>query len=742
MAGSIISMCRYCSLLQEGELKDQPRTNQDLLEEISLLKQRIKELELSEAEHLRAMEALQRSEMKFRTLYDLTSDAVMLLDEKSFFDCNNATLKMFGCATREEFCGMHPADLSPLVQPCGTESRVLGDHHIVMALKNGMHQFEWVHRRADTGETFPADVLLSPMVIDGKMVLQAVVRDITQRKRIEEVLLKEMEFNSTLVESSPALFVAINADRTVRHMNDAMLRALGYTLKELKNKEYMSLVPESDREMLSGVFSTLIKRGQPTLNENRVLTKDGKEILVEWHGRAIKKPDGSPDYFFGVGTDITDRRRAEERIIASEAKYRRLHETMIDAYALVDMGGNIVEANRSYIDMLGYSMEELSGLAYLDLTPEKWHFFESKIIDEQIMVRGFSDVYEKEYIRKDGTVFPVELRTFLVKDDEGRPSGLWAIVRDITSRKRMEEELRIHRDSLGKLVAERTAALQEEVQRSREKEEQYLSLIESVKEWIWQTDANFVHTYLSPRIEDVLGYKPEELLGRSPADIMPPDEAERAMPLVRRTFSEKGPFVCFETIHTDKDGRLVFIEANGQPFFDGKGNLLGYRGSCNDVTERKRFIEALQERERELTAKSVSLEEVNAALRVLLKQREEDRQELEEKFVSNIREIILPYVHKMQKGPLDPKHAAYLNIVVTNLTEIMSPFLNTLKQFNFTPREIEVALHIKDGMTTKEMANLMGVAPSAIHSHRDNIRKKLGLNNKKINLRTRLFSLK
>ena len=587
-----------------------------MLEEVSQVKQRIKELEVSEAEHLRALEALQRSEMKFRTLYDLTSDAVMLLDEESFFDCNNATLKMFGCATREEFYGMHPADRSPLVQPCGTESRVLGDRHIAMALKNGTHQFEWVHRRADTGETFPADVLLSPMVIDGRTVLQAVVRDMTRRKRMEE------------------------------------------------------------------------------------------------------------------------------RIIASEAKYRRLHETMIDAYALVDMGGNFVEANRSYIDMLGYSMEELSGLAYTDLTPEKWHFFESKIIDDQLMVRGFSDVYEKEYIRKDGTVFPVELRTFLLQDDEGRPSGLWAIVRDITSRKHMEEELRTHRDSLGKLVAERTAALREEVERRKEKEEQYLSLIESVKEWIWQTDANFVHTYLSPRIEDVLGYKPEELLGRTPADIMPPDEAKRAMPLIRRIFSEKGPFVGFETIHTHKDGRLVSIEANGRPFFDGNGNLLGYRGSCNDVTERKRFIEALQEREQELTAKSVSLEEVNAALRVFLKQREEDRAELEEKFVSNIKEIILPYVHKMQKGRLDPQHAAYLNIVATNLTEIMSPFLNTLKRSDFTPREIEVAMLIKDGRTSKEIADLMGVAPSAVHSHRDNIRKKLGLKNKKINLRTCLFTLK
>ena len=104
-------------------MKEQSRTNQDLLLEISLLQRRIKQLELSEKEHLRALEALQRSETKFRTLYDSTSDAVLLMDQNSFFDCNDATLKTFGCSTREELCGIHPADLSPFVQPCGTADR-------------------------------------------------------------------------------------------------------------------------------------------------------------------------------------------------------------------------------------------------------------------------------------------------------------------------------------------------------------------------------------------------------------------------------------------------------------------------------------------------------------------------------------------------------------------------------------------------------------------------------------------
>jgi PAS domain S-box-containing protein len=130
--------------------------------------------------------ALRRSETKFRTLYSSTSDAVMLLDLKGFFDCNQAALAVFGCATKEEFCSKHPADVSPPMQPCGADSLTLANRRIVTAMEQGSHHFEWMHKRADTGETFPADVLLSAMELDGKRVLQAVVRDITARKRAEE----------------------------------------------------------------------------------------------------------------------------------------------------------------------------------------------------------------------------------------------------------------------------------------------------------------------------------------------------------------------------------------------------------------------------------------------------------------------------------------------------------------------------------------------------------------------------
>ena len=132
-------------------------------------------------------------------------------------------------------------------------------------------------------------------------------------------------------------------------------------------------------------------------------------------------------------------RETEQALRISERKYRRLHESITDGYAYVDMQGIIRESNESFRRMLGYTDEELSRLTYIDLTPEKWHSCEKEIVDTQVLLQGYSDVYEKEYRNKAGTVFPVELRTFLVCNDLDEKEGMWALVRDITDRKQAEK---------------------------------------------------------------------------------------------------------------------------------------------------------------------------------------------------------------------------------------------------------------------------------------------------------------
>lgn len=135
----------------------------------------------------------ERRRTKFRTLFDSTSDAVMLLNDKGFVDCNRAALKIFGCDSKEAFCRLHPADLSPPEQPDGTDSLTLANEKIGAAFQEGSKNFEWMHKNLKTLKTFPADVLLSAMELDNEPVMQAVVRDITERKQYEEQLIRAKE---------------------------------------------------------------------------------------------------------------------------------------------------------------------------------------------------------------------------------------------------------------------------------------------------------------------------------------------------------------------------------------------------------------------------------------------------------------------------------------------------------------------------------------------------------------------
>ena len=161
-----------------------------------------------------------------------------------------------------------------------------------------------------------------------------------------------------------------------------------------------------------------------------------------------------------------------------------------------------------------------------------------------------------------------------------------------------------------------------------------------------------------------------------------------------------------------------------------------------EITDRKRAVELIIKRDQELEIKTINLEEINTALRVLLNSRDEDRGEFEERVVLNIKELIMPYIDKIKKIKLDSRQLDYVNILESNLNDIVSPFSRRLSSIHLklTPTEIRVANLIKEGKTTKEIAEIMNLAKRTIDSYRENIRKKLSLKNRKTNLRTLLLT--
>lgn len=140
--------------------------------------------------------------------------------------------------------------------------------------------------------------------------------------------------------------------------------------------------------------------------------------------------------------------RRDKDLRQSEARYRLLHESLRDGFAQVTMEGYFLDCNAVYCDMLGYTAAELLKLNYLDLTPPRWHGPEADIVTKQVLVRGYSDVFEKEYRHKNGTIFPVELRIILVSDDAGNPRSMYAIVRDTSERRAQEARAAVLREQL------------------------------------------------------------------------------------------------------------------------------------------------------------------------------------------------------------------------------------------------------------------------------------------------------
>ena len=255
----------------------------------------------------------------------------------------------------------------------------------------------------------------------------------------------EKKFRS-YIENAPNAVLVSDLSGRFLDCNSAAVELLGYDIAALKGLSAFDIHPEQEREAVRQALETVARYGQ-FRGELRIRRRDGTVRWVSLNVNVI----GSARVL-GYLQDITERKQAAEELAASERKYRLLHETMRDAFVSMDMQGRITEFNRAYREMLGYSQEELLKLTYVDITPEKWHSFEAKIVEEHVLARGFSDVYEKEYRRKDGTVFPIEMRKYLVNDESGNPVSMWAIVCDITDRKGAEEALRVSERQYRQLV--------------------------------------------------------------------------------------------------------------------------------------------------------------------------------------------------------------------------------------------------------------------------------------------------
>jgi PAS domain S-box-containing protein len=272
-------------------------------------------------------------------------------------------------------------------------------------------------------------------------------------------------------------------------------------------------------------------------------------------------------------------------------------------------------------------------------------------------------------------------------------------------------------------------------------EKKYRTLLETTSEGCWMLNPELKTIEVNESLCKMLGYSHDEMLGKIPFDFV--DDENRKVFIEQTSKISTTHHRSYEITLKKKNGQGLNTYFNATTIRNESDELQGSFAFITDITHMKQTEQRLKEREKELERKKTRLEEMNSALKILLKKREEDKTELEEKVMTHIKELILPYVTKLKKTGLNHSQEIFADIIQSNIEEIVSPFAHKLsyKYLNFTPAEIKVAHLVKQGLHTKEIAELLGSSPETIAHHRKSIRKKLKLTDKKSNLRTHLLSL-
>ena len=408
--------------------------------------------------------------------------------------------------------------------------------------------------------------------------------------------------------------------------------------------------------------------------------------------------------------------KTEEALRKSEVKYRLLFESSRDALmTIAPPTWKFTQANQAALQLFGVASEaDFTALGPWDVSPEHQPDGRPSAEKAKEMIatamREGSYFFEWEHQRLHGEPFAADV--LLTRMEVDGQVSMQATVRDITERKRAEWMLRAS-------------------------EERHRLILGTAMDGFWLVDTQGHLLEVNEAYCRMSGYSEQELLTMSISDLEAAELPVETASHIQKVVSEGED--RFESVHRRKDGSTFNVEVSVQFKPIEGGRIVGF---MRDITARRKAEESLRESEEKLRVRSQELEEMNSALKVLLKQREQDQKEIEEKVHANVKQLVLPYIEKLKKRKFG-EDAAYLNIIEANLHGVISSLATTTsgKLHRLTPQELLVANLIKDGRQDKDISEMLNLSIHTIKAHRRNIRKKLGLTKGKANLRTFLSNL-
>lgn len=517
-------------------------------------------------EEMQIKEGLKKSELKFRELFEKSGDAVLIIENGKFTDCNQATVELLKYKDKKDFLNVHPSKLSPTKQPDGRHSVEKANEMMSTALNKGTHRFEWDHKKSN-GDIFPVEVLLTAISSEpDNEVIHVVWRDITERKKAEQEIKAGRDYLEKLTNSIwDAVFSVKMPERVIEWANDSF-NMLGYKPNEYIGKGTSFLYANvSDFKAFGKNLKDAIKEGKDVLQSNHVLKrKNGStfqsEITVTFH-RENKKVTR----ITSIVRDITERIKLENEIINSkelaeigERKFRAFTNQSTEGITVADLEGNYVFVNPAFCKMSGYTIEELLKLTVFDMKAKDQpssSFYNTKESMEGLPVRV-------RLKRKDGTEYLTEIIGNKIEVDNQKL--VLGTIHDITERVKSEQALKDSEHLLSK--SQKVARIGSYV-------------LDIVNDW-WNSSETLDELFgIDKKFrKDIAGWQ----------SIVHPDDWEMMQEyLATSVLTKHEPFNKEYRIKRVVDDQELWVHGIGELELDDKGNPTRMIGTIQDITERK-----------------------------------------------------------------------------------------------------------------------------------------------------------
>jgi PAS domain S-box-containing protein len=422
------------------------------------------QLESKETRLKQALGALEQSEIKYRTVFESSSDAIMLFDGKVFLDCNDATLHIFGCQSRDQFISTHPARWAPARQPSGEDSKRLAQVHLDVAFRQESDGFEATCQRLD-GTQFPAEIWLTRMTIGSQTIILATVRDITDRKRAE-AMLRESEERLRLAQDAAHIGTF---DWDIPHNHITWSRwheeMWGFKPGEFGGtyEAFSERVHPEDLPGINAEVSRCIAAREPFEREFRVVWPDDNEHWIQSRGEFIFGNDGQPLRMRGAVLEITERKKAGIALLKSQQQLRKVIDGLgpNTFLGLMTPDGTLVEANLSALAAAGLKPEDVLDRPFWDAHWWSYSALVQKRLRKAIRraAEGNGSRYDERVRAVEDQFIDIDFSIEPVCDDTGKVEYLVPSANVITERKQAEKELQQLNFELEQRVQERTQEL-------------------------------------------------------------------------------------------------------------------------------------------------------------------------------------------------------------------------------------------------------------------------------------------